>query len=324
MRTSRQELLKLLENGNIEPVNIPKSLELSEVWPSNSSWAKYLNNLLTWLGSLAIALSVIFFVAYNWGDIGRFAKFVLVQILIAAAIGAYVYFNNKELSQKVLLTVASLFTGALLALFHQTYQTGADPWQLFFTWALLITPWVIASRFSILWFIQVFLLNLTLFLYLQISTRFFGFFFGTNTSLLWLAFIMNAIILVVWEFSATRFEFLKERWPVRLIALGCGFAISFLAMLSIFEYREMNALAPCVWLLCILSIFYIYRKIKPDLFILAAACLSGIIIITTFVIVNIFDGFDEAVFLLLALMVIGLGSASAIWLRNVNKEFANA
>ncbi len=321
MQTTRQQLIGLIKNGNIEPSNIPKALELTGVWPNQSSWAQFLNKLLVWLGSLAIAISVIFFIAFNWDDLGRFGKFVGVQALIVAAISIYFYYQKKPLGQKVLLTVASLFTGALLALFHQTYQTGADPWQLFFTWAALITPWVIASRFATLWFIQVFLINLTIFTYLYISNRFFGIIFGNDTSLLWVGFIVNAVILVAWEIAATRFEFLNTRWPVRLIAVASGSAITFLALLSIFDYREMTLLAPCIWIICMLCLFYLYRKIKPDLFMLTMACLSGIIVITTFVSVRVFDNFNEGILLLLAMLVIGMGSASAIWLRKVNKEF---
>ena len=42
----------------------------------------------------------------------------------------------------------SLLTGALLALSGQVYQTGADTFELFAWWAVLILPWVLVSRFS--------------------------------------------------------------------------------------------------------------------------------------------------------------------------------
>ncbi len=42
--------------------------------------------------------------------------------------------------RQALLLALALNIGALLALVGQTYQTGADPWQLFATWALLLLP----------------------------------------------------------------------------------------------------------------------------------------------------------------------------------------
>ncbi len=45
---------------------------------------------------------------------------------------------------KAALLLATLLLGVFLALFGQTYQTGADPWQLFANWALLILPWEVA------------------------------------------------------------------------------------------------------------------------------------------------------------------------------------
>jgi len=44
-----------------------------------------------------------------------------------------------------------LATGALFAYFGQTYQTGADPWQLFALWAALTLPLCLALRSDVLW-----------------------------------------------------------------------------------------------------------------------------------------------------------------------------
>ena len=45
--------------------------------------------------------------------------------------------------------LAFIATGALLALFGQTYQTGADVYELFLTWALLGLPLVVAAQWSV-------------------------------------------------------------------------------------------------------------------------------------------------------------------------------
>jgi len=324
MYSKRKEFISLLINGNIDSKNLSRALKVSGVWPSQEEWGNYLSKLLLWLGSIAIALAVIFFVAFNWENVGRFAKFSLIQGLLIAVIAAYFFFKEKPLAQKVLLTVASLLTGALMALYHQTYQTGADPWQLFFTWGILIIPWAVAARFASLWFIQVFLLNLSLFLYLYTSDNLFGLVFATDASLLWLLFVFNAIILFVWELAARKFDYLTPRWPVRMIALASGVAISFLCLWAIFDSDEVSSFAFLVWVLTMAGVFFVYRKLRPDLFILTMACLSGIIIITSFVSYHLLRDSNEGGLLLIALLVIGLASGSAFWLRKVNKEFNNA
>ncbi|TMH00920.1 MAG: DUF2157 domain-containing protein, partial [Betaproteobacteria bacterium] len=50
-----------------------------------------------------------------------------------------------------LALLALLGIGGLLAFFGQTYQTGADPWQLFALWALLALPLALAVRGDVLW-----------------------------------------------------------------------------------------------------------------------------------------------------------------------------
>src|SRR5699024_2163378 len=74
-----------------------------------------------------------------------------------------------QLIRQLLLLIASIITGSLLALFGQVYQTGADTWQLFFGWALLITPWVLIARFPALWLLWLGLINACLVLYLDVA-----------------------------------------------------------------------------------------------------------------------------------------------------------
>jgi len=47
--------------------------------------------------------------------------------------------------------LALLGIGALFAYFGQTYQTGADPWQLFALWAVLALPLCWGARSDVLW-----------------------------------------------------------------------------------------------------------------------------------------------------------------------------
>jgi uncharacterized membrane protein len=61
--------------------------------------------------------------------------------------------------------LAFVATGALLALFGQTYQTGADVYELFLTWALLGLPLVVAAQWGVASAAWVLVLNISLMLF---------------------------------------------------------------------------------------------------------------------------------------------------------------
>ena len=65
--------------------------------------------------------------------------------MAAAAGGALLAGLDRAFGQ-VLLIAGSVLTGVLLAVIGQAYQTGADVFELFVAWAVLILPWVFVSR----------------------------------------------------------------------------------------------------------------------------------------------------------------------------------
>ena len=58
--------------------------------------------------------------------------------------------------------LAFITTGALLALFGQTYQTGADIYELFLSWALLGLPFAVAAQWGVATAAWVLVLDLAL------------------------------------------------------------------------------------------------------------------------------------------------------------------
>lgn len=148
MTTTRKQLIDYIKQGSLPPEHVQQALKLTDVYPAPSAWQHFLSQLFMILAGGAFGLSAIFFVAYNWGDIGRITQFGLIEMLIIAAVAGYYRFSQHRIIGKICLLMATLFLGALMALYGQTYQTGADPWQLFFNWALLILPWVLISRFA--------------------------------------------------------------------------------------------------------------------------------------------------------------------------------
>lgn len=100
---------------------------------------------------LAAALGgfgLILWVAANWAVFGRFGRSgLLIGAVVAMGLGAAL----RPPLRAPLALLAFLATGGLFAYFGQTYQTGADPWQLFAVWAALGLPLAFGVRSDVLW-----------------------------------------------------------------------------------------------------------------------------------------------------------------------------
>ncbi|MFO1218812.1 MAG: DUF2157 domain-containing protein [Burkholderiaceae bacterium] len=100
------------------------------------------------LAAALLGLGLILWIAANWQSLGRFGRFAVLQ-------GTLVVFGLAALrrpgQRTALALVLLLATGALFAYFGQTYQTGADPWQLFALWAALTLPLGLGLRSDVLW-----------------------------------------------------------------------------------------------------------------------------------------------------------------------------
>ncbi len=323
--SSRGDLLELLDRGHIAHDHVERAVELSGVRPSRSDWRNFVDQLLLWLSAIALVCSVLFFVAYNWTELGRFAKFALVEVLLAIAIGAYLKLEASQFTAQVALFAGAVLTGVLLALFGQTYQTGADPWQLFFVWALFILPLVIIARFPALWLLWLGLLNTALILYFEVFGGWIGAvlspLFGSDFELQLLIFILNAVALAVWEFAAPNREWLNVRWAPRALAVASGVAITWIGLMGVLDSDIAPMFALSMWIgwLAILYFFYCHRR--PDLFMLAGGSLSAIVVIVAFFAKHLLTDLHSGGFLLLALIVIGLGGGAAFWLNYQHRRW---
>ena len=100
------------------------------------------------LGSGLAGFGLILWISANWDELGRMGQFALLQSwLLLSCLGAIFFQQARSLFS----LSAFLSMGALFAYFGQTYQTGADPWQLFAGWALLGFPLALAARSDVLW-----------------------------------------------------------------------------------------------------------------------------------------------------------------------------
>lgn len=100
------------------------------------------------LGAALGGLGVLLWIAANWSVLGRFGRFGLLEgFFLLLCVGAML----RPSARPALSLLALLSIGGLFAYFGQTYQTGADPWQLFAVWSALALPLCLGLRSDILW-----------------------------------------------------------------------------------------------------------------------------------------------------------------------------
>jgi len=322
MRNARNQILEWAEGGRLKPDNVEAALTTSGTLPNATAWRDFIAHLFLWLGTTLVAAGIIFFLAYNWQELGKFAKFVLVEGLIVAAIAATCIYGLDRAAGKAGLLFATLTVGALMALFGQTYQTGADPWQLFASWALIILPWLLVARFAALWLIWLMLVNLAVALYFMVFPGIFGVLFGQVTLLSWSLFALNSIVLVVWEWLASQggVIWLQRRWAARVVATASGACVSFLAFLWVFDAKEIGPGALLVYLLWMGAAYWFYRFQTRDVYVLAGGVFSAIVVIAALLGRLLLDRTEAGGFLFIGLVVIGLSAVGARWLKDIAAE----
>ena len=284
--------------------------------PAAQQWATFLNFLLLVLGTGLLVSGAIFFFAFNWAGMHRFAKLGLIEGSIAIAIGLALWQGLSTLPGKIALSAAAGLVGALLAVFGQIYQTGADSYQLFALWSILISGWVLLGRFTPLWFFWLLLLNMTLWLG-ALETG------GEQVGPTYAAmFALNALALAGWEWARTRgIAWLHSRWTPRLCAsLALGALTS--ATLTVI-FASQGELAGDSWLVGAAPLFvvvtvglmYGYSQHLFDPFMLIITALAVCICLNSWLI-RMLDFDDEAIiFLILGILVIGETAGVVAWVR---------
>ena len=116
--------------------------------PEPAALAHWLPRGVAVLAAALGGLGLVMWIAANWETLGRFGRFGLLQALVlATGVGAAL----RPQARAPLGLLALLGIGALFAYFGQTYQTGADAWQLFALWAVLALPLCLGARSDMLW-----------------------------------------------------------------------------------------------------------------------------------------------------------------------------
>lgn len=116
----------------------------------NLSWPRYLNLLFLLLSSGFLTSGIVTLIAANLDYFSDLAKIYGLQavLLLSIALGFYFFLRESRKLEKGKLKllsatfffITSVLIGAVFALVGQTYQTGANAWELFAIWSVCQLP----------------------------------------------------------------------------------------------------------------------------------------------------------------------------------------
>lgn len=162
---NRYELDALATHYRLQSADIDALLDAAHARPSRPEHQRFIFRLLQLAGVLSLAAGIVFFIAANWDALAVFGRFALIETLLLATVALALYAPPPATPGKYALLMAFILVGVLLALFGQTYQTGADTYELFLSWALFGALFVSAARWSIVWGAWLLVLNVAFGLY---------------------------------------------------------------------------------------------------------------------------------------------------------------
>ncbi len=321
---------RLLARAGLSRDAMEAALDLTGLRPSVTEWREFAVRAMQLAGVLSLSAGMVFLIAFNWQNLGVYARFAMVETpLIAALILAWIK-GVDRLSGKLALMFAVLLTGALLALFGQTYQTGADVYELFLGWAALALPWVIACRYAPCWALWLLLANAAMGLYTGLAAH--GWLFGLlldrwRWSPWSLPFLLNVLLYVtVVQLARWPDLGLSEGWLRRAVmAVAMAFG-TFDMIYRVFSggSTDDGAGATAMEILLFLAASaafaaHAYLQ-KQDLFNFAALALSWIAVTTTLLIrVTIEAGLGSL--FVIGLYVIGASTAAVIGISRLGRQW---
>lgn len=292
--------------------------------PDTALWRWFLDRFALWLGIALCAAGAICFIAANWEHLGKFTRLYGMQALVIAAVAAAARLGLARLGGQAALWLAMVLLGGLLALIGQTYQTGADTWELFTLWAALALPWAFAGRHAAIWLLWIAVANIALGLWADTMG---GPWLDDEHSLM-LVGLFDLAMFLGWRFAAGRWpEFGGDGGP-RLLAAAALFCLSVPAIGAAFESGLPSLdLDVWVWMAGVATLIAFELRRHRDRAVLAMAVISLIAVSTVWLFktaTEVLDDEPAALWLLLAVAVLGEATAGAWWLRRMDRREAEA
>jgi uncharacterized membrane protein len=298
-------------------------------------WRAWAGNLLLGFGVALILAGIVLFVATNWEYVGRLAKFAGLEVLlVGCAVGAW-YSGLDRLAGKVLLVAASVLVGAMLLLIGIEYPTGAEAYELFTAWAVLILGWVLVSRCSGHWLLWLALVNTAIVCYWEARPH----------DLLWYVIsdsdsfaavcitlaLVDGLALAAREITVRRGSVWLAGRESRLLPLLAVMVALFLPtvwlIVELSRASVLLAVAAGLNVAVIAAAIFIYRRVLPEMSALVLCALSVCLLLTIGAGRILFEEMrhfgDEAFrFLAFAVVILLIFGAGVVWLKRVHRAMS--
>ncbi len=330
---NRHQLDTLLAPHKLSASDIDRALQLTENRPSPADWRMFGVKCLELTGMAALGAGLIFFIAANWQAMGVTGRFAIVQLAVLLGVGiawwkAPSHVKGAGHAMPAALIFATLASGTVLALFGQTYQTGADVYELFFFWALLTLPFALAGMSGALWGVWICILNVALALYSgwhgpgDFVWAMFDRWGVDKPMAMMLPFAINlAGAALAYGAGQTSYAKAAPLWLVRLLltlafaygTIACLYAITPSYGWRAAESTPHNFSVLIVFVIISAVVAFMTLRQKRDVYPLALISASGIIISTNFLIKR-FLSFELGGIFLLAIWLIAVSTAAAFLL----------
>lgn len=322
LSANRQQLLDWADSGHLDDDKLEQALAVTQSMPSATDNLRFFSRVVLAFAVLLLCSGVVFFFAYNWQDLSRYNKFAIAQAAIIVSLLPLLKANLQQPAGQAAMFAACLLVGALLALVGQTYQSGADTYELFLVWAVMITPWVLLAAMPALWLLLLVLFNVSLFLALQ-NLAIHGL-FGPFADPSWAVFALNASAAVLWIACTQRQPATRIlRWGERVISVYSLLVITYLAVSYINSWYNSNGFGLAVWAVFSGFWLYYYRWRTLDLTMLAALIMAAIAVTIALLGDVLYDFIPvDGLLLLMSMLIIGLSSAGAFWLQKLGQNTA--
>lgn len=295
---NRKALDAFAAHYGLTPEGVDEALRLVGARPSTDDLRRFGVRLLSLSGVLSLAAGVVFWVAANWAALGVLGRFALVQVVLVGSVGFALWRPPPRAMARYALLLAFIVTGALFALYGQTYQTGADVYELFLNWALLGLAFVVAAQWSVVWAAWALVLNVALFLFCAARPEaglFWRLLAGWEADLSHLLLLPLAVNVLLWAASLalrrSSWSHLAPSWLGRFVLSWAVLYGTWSSTLVVVDAGEGQAAGLLVPLLVFAGIAYHTMKKRRDVFPLALLE-AGLIVVGTAWIIDASD-FDE-------------------------------
>lgn len=309
----RKDIQIISRRSNWSKDGVEQALK-EHVHSDATAWKKFLQLLFITLGAGFTVAGIVFFFAYNWANLHKFAKMGIIQGLVIG-MTCFVLFSKFNWQIKnIILTATAVTLGVLFAVFGQIYQTGANAYDFFFGWTAAITLWVLIASFPPLWLIYLMLVNTTFVLYAeQVATGL------SETWVINILFIFNTIVLIFSLYLPIIYKEAKvPTWFTQFLALAVVTLATIGIAISIFEPQmpEFSILFFATIGAYGLGVNYGFKEKR--IFYLAIIAFSIIIIIAAFII-KISE--DIGAFFLITLFIVGSVTMLIKYLLSLQKQW---